>query len=976
MRTMFPLTLIISAVSLANSLMGQEEVYHPTSVQTPVYFDVSPPLRDMQLIPPSKKKGDILEVPNKMGRREYFNIPFPPFTLPEDPVWQKENGSVLPADPSPIQNFDGITNISVVLPPDPQGEIGPDHYVQVVNSNFAVYSKTGTVLFGPAFLNTIWNGIPAPWNGTNDGDPIVLYDQAADRWLISQFSLPNSTQYAELVAVSQTGDPSGSWYRYVYQFYGEMPDYPKFGVWPDGYYMSANLFTGGATWGGVNASALERDKMLAGDPTALAISFNLGPSADPESMLPSDWDGAMAPPAGAPNYFTYLAYNALKVYEFHTDWVTPANSTFSFVSSLATEPFDPVLCTAPGGLCIPQPGTSKKLDGLTDRAMYRQQYRNFAAYQTLLNNHTVDVDGTGHAGIRWYELRNTGPGWTVYQQGTYAPDASHRWMGSMAMNAGGDISLGYSVSDATSTYPGIRFTGRRSSDPPGTMTITEQTIMNGSGSQTHSGGRWGDYSGMSVDPSDDNTFWYTTEYIPTTGLATWKTRIACFVINNAPSVTTLPATSVTTSSATLNGSINPNGLPTTCFFEWGPTSYTNNTTPPASAGFGTSVVPVSAGITGLSSGHTYHYRLKGSNADGIAYGANQIFTTLCATFSVPFSEGFVNNTMPVCWSQVDHQGNGQIWQFGTITTQIPNPALPGNYTFLNSDGYGWGNTQNADLISPTFNLSAYSYVYLSFQHYFKAWGAESGTVSYSIDNGSTWSPIAMFTSTSLLNPSFVLYDITAAAGQSQVRFKWNYTGNYGYSWAFDNVQVSGVPTNQSVTNVNVGPGVTSCYNAGLTLTVAGNGTTFWVQNGGSATLVAGQSILMLHGTRVYPGGYLRGHIAPTGPFCANPTMAPCIPVNFLNRDEGIFISETSLFTVYPNPTPGTFTLELTPDASSSQALVSIYAITGELVLTETLPTGGGSGLKTEFTLEGRPSGIYIIRVISGKNSEAAKIVRQ
>jgi hypothetical protein len=149
----------------------------------------------------------------------------------------------VPMWPVLMQNFEGMSNLMGYYPPDPQGDVGPNHYLQVVNSNFAVYSKTGTTLFGPAELHTIWTGIPAPWSGTDDGDPIVVYDQAADRWIISQFSLP-SGNYAELVAVSQTGDPTGAWYRYVYTFGNEMPDYPKFGVWHDGYYLSVNIHFG------------------------------------------------------------------------------------------------------------------------------------------------------------------------------------------------------------------------------------------------------------------------------------------------------------------------------------------------------------------------------------------------------------------------------------------------------------------------------------------------------------------------------------------------------------------------------------------------------------------------------------------------------------------------------------------------------------------------------------------------------------
>ena len=218
MKNLFIFTLIISSIYLSDSLSGQTTVYHPTSVKQAVYADVTPPLREMKLIQIRKEKNALdKEVPNKIGMKEYNNRVTQPFLLPEDPVWQKQNGTYSPANSAPIQNFEGIGNLSGVYPPDTQGDVGLDKYIQVVNMNFAVYSKTGVVLLGPAALSTIWAGIPAPYNGRNDGDPVVLYDQAVNRWIISQFALTNNySQNAELVAISQTGDPTGSWYRYVF----------------------------------------------------------------------------------------------------------------------------------------------------------------------------------------------------------------------------------------------------------------------------------------------------------------------------------------------------------------------------------------------------------------------------------------------------------------------------------------------------------------------------------------------------------------------------------------------------------------------------------------------------------------------------------------------------------------------------------------------------------------------------------------
>jgi hypothetical protein len=899
MKKNLTIFILLFYTFFSSLIFAQDAPVQPTKISRAVYFDVSPALRDVQIVPPTINNDEGKEIPNKIGAKEYFNRENIPFLLSEDPVWQKQDATHRSATFTPIQNFEGIPNILGFYPPDTQGDVSADHYVQVVNVNFAIYSKTGTIVFGPANLNTLWAGIPSPWNTTNSGDPVVLFDQEANRWLITQFSLPSglTNKYAELVAVSQTSDPTGEWYRYVFEYGNLMPDYPKFGVWPDGYYMSTNQFLNGSSWAGAGATAFERAKMIAGDPSAQMIYFNLGLTGDPSSMLPSDWDGPVTPVTGEPNHFSYINYwtgpdDYLRTWDFHVDWIIPANSTFAQVSSLATAPFDPDLCVATRERCIPQPGTGIKLESLSDRLMYRLQYRNFGTYRAMVTNHTVDVDGSGHAGIRWYELRNTGAGWSIYQQGTWSPDASHRWVGSIAMNSVGDMALGYSVSDATSIYPSIRYTGRKSGDPLGTMSITEQNIITGTGSQTGTSARWGDYSMMSVDPSDDVTFWYTTEYIQTTGLKSWRTRIASLNISSAPMANSAPATLVMPTTATLNGTVNPNGLTTDYHFEYGTTMAYGNSTPSVSAGSGTSAVPVSANIITLVAGNTYHFRVVAVNTDGTSnsndltfvpgaavltttvpssitpntassggnissdggfsvtdrgicwglainpkiagnhttdgpgtgsytsaisglsggtsyhvrayatngagtsYGNDLVFTTSCDEFYLPFTEPFSTTLIPSCWTQVDHIANGQVWQFGTIYSYGSlNPSLTGNYAFLNSYNYGsGGGGQNADLITPSLDLSDYASVSLSFNYQFLHYSAvsETGSVSYSINNGATWVVLASFTTASA-NPASFSQSIPTVSGQAEVKFKWNYTSANGYWFAIDDVQISGIP---------------------------------------------------------------------------------------------------------------------------------------------------------------------------------------
>ncbi len=457
-------------------------------------------------------------------------------TAPEsrDPVVQARHPKS--AMPAPILTFEGIGNVSGVLPPDPVGDIGPSNYVEAVNLRFQVFDRAGTPLTAPAKISTLFAAIGGAAATYDDGDPIVCYDQLADRWLISQF-LVSVTPYHEVIAISQTPDPTGPYYCYDFIMPGNnMNDYPHFGVWPDAYYMTDNQYANGSAWAGAGVFAFDRRKMLAGDRTASYIYFNLY-ERDPSigGMLPCDLDGP-PPPLGTPNYFAYFTadewgdpQDGLKLYTFSADFANPAQSVFTQVADLATAPFDPNF--AGGRANIPQPGTTAKLDVISDRLMYRLQYRHFVedGYETLAVNHTVDENGSDHAGVRYYQLRRALPGGTFYihDQGTYAPDAAHRWMGSAALDYEGNYAVGYSVA-STTVYPSIRYAGRLATDPPGTLTQDEATLWAGTGSQTHTASRWGDYTMLAVDPVDDVTFWFVNEYLQTTSSADWKTRIGSF----------------------------------------------------------------------------------------------------------------------------------------------------------------------------------------------------------------------------------------------------------------------------------------------------------------------------------------------------------------------------------------------------------------------------------------------------------------
>lgn len=558
--------LTSGAGSAARGAVDGPQAGAPPLVRDATRTDTSASLRRLPPISPAPVVlGQIFErplklLPNREGALSSAGL---------DPALQGPVGSA--GAPVTLTSFEGVNNVNSVLPPDTVGDIGPNHYVQMVNLSFAIYDRSGNRLYGPVDNSTLWQGFGGPCETTNDGDPIVLYDHLADRWMMSQFALPNFPRgpFYQCIAVSQTADPMGAWHRYEFLISDtKLNDYPKFGLWSDGYYMTVNQFKCSfirCSWAGQGAVAFERDRMLVGQPARMvyfdlfALDPNLG------GMLPADLDGPLPPP-GAPNLLSQIdddswgySPDQLQIWEFHVDWDSPSNSTFARASLLTTAPFDSDLCGYARN-CIPQPGGTD-VDAISDRLMYRLQYRNFGTHQAMVVNHTVDVDGTDHAGVRWYELRDSGSGWSIYQQGTYAPDSDHRWMGSAAMNGVGDLALGFSVSSA-STFPSIRYTGRLAGDPPGGMTVGEGEIVTGSGYQLHSSGRWGDYSMLAVDPLDDCTFWYTQEYYALVDSAPWQTRIGSFKLADCVSQPTPTPTSGATPTPTSPPTSTPTPAPT------------------------------------------------------------------------------------------------------------------------------------------------------------------------------------------------------------------------------------------------------------------------------------------------------------------------------------------------------------------------------------------------------------------------------
>jgi hypothetical protein len=422
-----------------------------------------------------------------------------------------------------------------------------------------VYDKQGNLLSGPTEIGALWAGFAIDDCTDPSGDPIVLYDQFADRWILSQFTTRGDPYYYNCVAISKTGDPTGEYYRYAFVTQADanvagtyyFPDYPKYSVWKDSYVLTTRDFGDGGGYG-ISVYALEKNKMVNGEASARAVQFFLDSDDVPiylmgDGLLPADVDGKTKPKNDAPipivgtmddNFAPYGApSDALNIFELDVLWNSKPTASFKLAAQLPVAAFDSVFpCPGGGRRCLPQPGAavSQYLDILSyrQRPTYRLAYRNFGTYESFVTAQSVEA-APGVAGMRWYEIRRTDGVYTVYQQGTHNPgDGIHRWMGSAAMDRNGNIALGYSVVNGVSVFPGIRYTGRLAGDPLGQMTLGEDTIINGTGFQRSVNNRWGDYSSMNVDPVDDCTFWYVNEYYTAAGQASstvgWQTRIGAF----------------------------------------------------------------------------------------------------------------------------------------------------------------------------------------------------------------------------------------------------------------------------------------------------------------------------------------------------------------------------------------------------------------------------------------------------------------
>jgi hypothetical protein len=617
---------VLSLSLLSGPAYAQREQRAP-EILGEITHDVSPPLRHIRpalhrVGPPEAHEIRLLHAP-----REVTHV--------ADPVMQTSTLANVATTGGAAGDGVGANGSA---PPDTSSAVGATQFVEWVNTEFAVYNKTtGALVLGPLEGNTLWSGFGGPCQTNNDGDIIVLYDKLNNRWIMSQLSITGAPPFYQCVAVSTTSDATGTWARYAFQQPG-FNDYPKLGVWPDAYYVTYNIFNNsGTAFLGARLCAMDGNAMRAGT-AATQQCFQLSTSYG--GLLPADMDGKAAPPAGeAESFLNFTGTNTLNLWKFHVDFSNSANTTLTGPTSLTVGSFSEA---CGGGTCIPQSGTTQKLDSLADRLMYRLAYRNFGDHESLVVNHSITAGSS--VGVRWYEIQNPATNPVVFQQGTFAPDSNYRWMGSAAMDKSGDIALGYSVS-SSSMHPAIRYTGRTPSDPLGTMEA-ETSIIEGSGSQTGGLTRWGDYSSMSVDPVDDCTFWYSSEYIPSNGSFNWRTRFASFKFSNCGGAP-IPdfGLSATPSSRTV--------------VQGSPTSYTVNT----------SALNTFSGTVALSITSTLPAGVGASfNPASVSAGASSTLNVTTAT------------TTPVGTYTITIQGTSGSLTHTTSVTLTVNSANPPNFS--------------------------------------------------------------------------------------------------------------------------------------------------------------------------------------------------------------------------------------------------------------------------------------------------------
>ena len=670
-------------------------------------------------------------------------------------------------------NFAGMP-YQPLNPPDPTMCVGPNHVIQMINGSsgalFKVYNKSGGQVVAQTYLDAITGkgGL---------GDPIALYDQLADRFVLTEFAnKPETGTEGLIVAITKTNDPAGQWYVYFFSTGNTFPDYPKFSVWPDAYYGTTNDFANASNYSGSSVYAFDRAKMIAGNSTATMQKFTLGTTSKFFSMCPVSLEGTSLPPSGTGGLIAYMADDAwtsttadvdsIGLLEFKVDFATPSNSRVTAKSSLAAAAYKSDICTTTRGQCITQPGSSVKVEALHQKIMNKPIYRNFAGYEGIVMSHVVDK-GSNISGVRWYELRKTTGNWSVYQQSTYAPDNTQRWMPGICYDVNGNVALAYNVSSsATGVYPGARYTGRQQCDPLNTMTYSENVII--AGTAANGSTRYGDYNELVCDP-DGITFWFTCEY---NAASTWSTRIASFTLDPCNATTCgdpngLSSSAITTTSATISWTVVTNALSYDVDYKASTSSTWINAA--------TALNATSKSISGLTQGTTYDWRVRANCSGGSGnYVSAQFTTTSTGSCNAPSGLNAAPSptTGYVYWSAVSGANSYDVDYKATSSSTWINvaTAIPGTYSILSnlvySTSYDWRVRSNCPSGNSSYSSGQFSTAAASgcidptnlnssvtTNSATVSWNSASGSTSYRVDyrtsNSGAWvNAVASTTNTS------------------------------------------------------------------------------------------------------------------------------------------------------------------------------------------------------------------------------------
>ena len=703
---------------------------------------------------------------------------FGPASIKDDPVLQSNMSQANMALQAALgANFNGMgfTNVN---PPDPSVAVGPNHVIQMINGSsgayFRIYDKTGTPLNNQTYLDNLTGrgGL---------GDPIVLYDQLADRFVMTEFANRSETGSEGLVvAVSATADPLGAWHVYYFSTGTTFPDYPKFSVWPDAYYATSNDFANASSYNGSSVYAFDRSRMLAGLPVTSfqTVKFSTTSFTKYFAMCPVLLQGTATPPAGTGGLIAYMFddswtsttadRDSIGLLEYRINWSNPSLSTLVNLSSLQAADFKSQICTASRGACVPQPGTTTRLEALQQRVMNQPIYRNFGNREGIVFSHVLDK-GSNITAIRWYEMQKTTGTWSILQQSTYGPDNVHRWMPSIAYDAAGNIGLAFNVSDGSTVFPGVRYTGRRSCDPLNTMTYAEAIII--AGTSRNASSRYGDYNHLVADP-DGNSFWFTAEWNAGT---TWSTRVANFALDNCSTPAcdapgSLASSNITAASATLSWAAVSGAASYTVEYK---ASTATTWLVAASATTSTSI-----NLTGLSASTIYNWRVRTNCSSNSSGFTDAQFTTAAAPCNAPGSLAGSNITATsatLSWAAVSGAASYTVeYKASTATTWLV-AASATTSTSISLTGlsasttYDWRVRTNCSSTSSSFSLAQFttaaepvcaapgslSSTSITSSSATVSWAAISGaasyTVEYKVSTSSSWMVAASATTSTSIN---------------------------------------------------------------------------------------------------------------------------------------------------------------------------------------------------------------------------------